>query len=107
MEHYSSLNSNDPGNNSRNLDHCNRIRELIDEYFIDRQDSPPCQILDRDFTPLEIAEGLRVMKKGKSGGLDALSNDMLKALGDIITPFLTILFNQLKNMKDVSKKMNR
>ena len=66
VKHYSSLNNKNPSNDQKNSDHCNRIRALIDQYCAQSDNYPSCPILDKSFTPIEIAMGLKIMKRGKS-----------------------------------------
>jgi hypothetical protein len=53
--------------------------------------------LDDDITIDEVKKAIRKLKSGKAPGLDEVSTDFLKATENIISPFLTKLFNHLFN----------
>lgn len=52
-------------------------------------------VLDTPITAREIREALNHLKQGKAAGCDGILNEMLKASGDVIMPFLVQFFNEI------------
>ena len=55
----------------------------------------------------EVKQAIRRLKAGKAAGLDEISGEFLKTAEDIITPFLTKLFNQLFDNGIFSEEWSR
>jgi exonuclease III len=62
--------------------------ELLEDLTLDPD-------LDSKITELEVRQAIRRLKSGKAPGLDDISGDFLKSAENIVTPFLTKLFNHL------------
>ena len=103
-DHFSSLYS---GNNSLNTSSNQRIANTIKSLS---QKLDPCgdatpaadhggsDALMASFGVETVLKGIQRLKSGKAVASDLISNDMIKASGDIIAPVLTSLFNRiLKN----------
>ena len=100
VKHFSSINKKDPAAIPENFDHCSKVKkEVEDLLYCDKNNVPPCPILDRDFSLSEVVEGFKRLKKGKSSALDAISNDILKVSSNIIAPVVTAIFNRLLMLK--------
>ena len=73
----------------------NHVNVSRDEWLVDPSSLPEINALDKDFLPLEVFEAIRVIKNGKSPGLDGIGGSLLKYLGDRLCSSLAHLFNHL------------
>lgn len=60
--------------------------------------------LDNTITENEVANAIKKLKHGKACGLDGIEGEFLKYAGDVITPFLTKLFNRIYNIGQFPKE---
>ena len=51
--------------------------------------------LDKDFTIEEIIKAISTLKRGKSGGVDLITSEMLIECQDVLSPLLCKLFNHM------------
>ena len=78
VEHFSSLNKKDPALDPSASDYCKMVEREVEDLLGGRVNDH-CPFLDKEFTVSEIEWGIKQLKKGKSSGLDAISNDIIKA----------------------------
>lgn len=69
-------------------------KELVNETNADNLFVPH---LDNPIREDEVQEAIRNLKLGKAAGLDNVCTEFLKYAGDVVTPFLTKLYNRLYN----------
>ena len=98
VKHFSAINNKDPALNTDHFDYCNMVEKEVENLqSIDNQSK--CPIFYKNFSLEEILEGFKRLKKGKATAFDALTNDILRAARDIISPILAILFNKLASLQ--------
>ena len=56
-------------------------------------------MLTAQFQTDEVLKGIRSLKMGKAVAADLINNEILKATGDIIAPFLVALFNKILDLE--------
>ena len=93
IKHFSAINSKDPALNPVNLDYCNSVESEVNSLL--NQDKDGCAILDREFTIQEVVSGIKRLKKGKATAFDAVTNDVIRASMETISPTLVNIFNKL------------
>ena len=93
VDHFTSVNKRDPSSLHPNDPYIVHVlKELID---ISKQQHPKCKVLDKPFTIKEILGAIKRLKLHKASGIDIVSNDLIKATADIISPLLCSLFNSI------------
>ena len=93
LEHFSSLNANDPSSNPR-------VAQFVSSLQIKLEQSPQgCDMLTARFQTDEVLKGIKSLKMGKAVAADLINNEILKATGDIIAPFLVALFNKILDLE--------
>ena len=79
----------------------NRDVKLIDNFIktvLDSANEPACRLaltLTSNFTTEEIMNAIKKVKINKAGGVDSISNNMIKAGRTLLAPYLVDLFNQI------------
>ena len=63
------------------------------------EESPDCDSLTALFRDEEISKGIKSLASGKAVAADLVSNEILQATSDIITPFLVVLFNKILELE--------
>ena len=58
VEHFSSLNKQDPALITNNLDYCNKVEADVNNILLEKELLPPCPILDKPFTVNEVYAGI-------------------------------------------------
>ena len=103
VDHFSSLYSgNHSLNSSPNQKIVNTVKTLSQKldsrYDMTSTDDSGADLIMAPFEVGTVLKGIQRLKGGKAVASDLISNDMIKASGDIIAPALTLLFNRiLKN----------
>ena len=93
--HFSGLNRNNPEIVENNTDRCEFIKTKLNELDQNTEETS-CSIMDTQFSVLEILSGIKSLKKGKAGALDAISNDILHCVANTgAVLVLQAIFNNL------------
>ena len=95
LKHFTALNSADPSSKAADSERINNlVRSLAEKLASDNTTNPTSQ-LTRNFCREELERGMKSPKAGKAVATDLVSNDILKATSDIISPLLVALFNKI------------
>ena len=78
-----------------------------EEWNINPSDLPNVPVLDAPITDEEVFNAVSSLKSGKSPGWDGIKGSVLKALCDLMLPFLTPLFNGVFEHGHFPKSWNR
>ena len=99
LEHFTELNAHDPSSRAGTNQRVANILQSL-EARLSSDDSRHPDVLTLPFTAEEVGGGIaKFLKKGKAVAADLLSNELIKATSDIITPFLVALFNKLMDLE--------
>ena len=93
FRHFSSLNALDPSAVKPVTEHANNVIEEVNS-VLNTQDSTTSPLMTK-FGYDEVLRGIKALKIGKAVATDLISNDIIKATADIITPLLVALFNKI------------
>ncbi len=93
LEHFSSLNANDPSTDPRVAGFVSSLQEKL------KQSPQGYDSLTAFFQEDEVGKGIKALKEGKAVASDLISNEILKATSDIIAPFLVALFNKILELE--------
>ena len=93
LQHFTSLNSLDPSNIKPVNERVDQIIQEVETKLSSPSDTPSPLMKEMDSD--EIMSGIKALKKGKAVASDLISNDIIIATAEIITPFLVALFNKI------------
>ena len=98
IDHFKSINANDPENNISNRDHCLKVKDELMK-IISNGENKECKIIGSDFSNAKLLFGIKNLKKGKSCGTDVISNEIIKNSTHVLTQTLTLLFDKISKLK--------
>ena len=93
VKHFSSLNANNPSADPRVAEFISLLQKRLET------SSQESDALTAVFNDEEIAGGIKTLLDGKAVATDLISNEILKATSDIISPFLVALFNKILELE--------
>ena len=93
LQHFTSLNSLDPSAIKPVNEGVDKIIQEVETKLSNLSDTPSSLMKEVDSD--EIMKGIKALKKGKAVATDLISNDIIIATAEIITPFLVALFNKI------------
>ena len=94
LEHFSNLNSSDPSITCAENERVSNIVRDLEERL--KKVAPTAR--DKLISPIakeEVEKVIDTLKHGKAVATDLISNDILKATKEIVSPFLVALFNRI------------
>ena len=92
--HFANLNKKDPSLEMNN-EHVNFINKYVKSHLNNLTCSRVEPTLDAPFSTDEVIAAINTLLRNKAGGLDTITNNMLKAGRIIIAPLLVKLFNKI------------
>ena len=96
VEHFESLNSKDPSDETDHSSYTSRIKNAIqNQISLDSH----CHILSPNVSTPEVRLSIKNLKTGKACGSDSICNEILKTTKQLLTPTLANLFSKILHME--------